>query len=144
MTHKTLQPEGWLAPRGYANGIEASGRQIYVGGQIGWNGQCQFETDDLVAQIRQALSNCVAVVAAGGGLPEHIVRMTWYLRDKKEYVVRLKEIGSVYREVMGRHYPAMSAVQVADLIEDEAKVEIEVTAVVPVKPAINQERSLGN
>ncbi|MCX7247767.1 MAG: RidA family protein [Burkholderiales bacterium] len=131
MTHKTLQPEGWLAPRGYANGIEASGRQIYVGGQIGWNGQCQFETDDLVAQIRQALSNCVAVVAAGGGLPEHIVRMTWYLRDKKEYVARLKEIGAVYREVMGRHYPAMSAVQVADLIEDEAKVEIEVTAVVP-------------
>ena len=130
MTHKTLQPEGWLAPRGYANGIEASGRQIYVGGQIGWNGQCQFETDDLVAQIRQALSNCVAVVAAGGGLPEHIVRMTWYLRDKKEYVARLKEIGAVYREVMGRHYPAMSAVQVADLIEDEAKVEIEVTAVV--------------
>ena len=131
MTHKTLQPDGWLAPRGYANGIEASGRQIYVGGQIGWNGQCQFETDDLVAQIRQALSNCVAVVAAGGGLPEHIVRMTWYLRDKKEYVARLKEIGAVYREVMGRHYPAMSAVQVADLIEDEAKVEIEVTAVVP-------------
>jgi enamine deaminase RidA (YjgF/YER057c/UK114 family) len=131
MTHKTLQPEGWLAPRGYANGIEASGRQIYVGGQIGWNGQCQFETDDLVAQIRQALSNCVAVVAAGGGLPEHIVRMTWYIRDKKEYVARLKEIGAVYREVMGRHYPAMSAVQVADLIEDEAKVEIEVTAVVP-------------
>ena len=131
MTHKTLQPDGWLAPRGYANGIEASGRQIYVGGQIGWNGQCQFETDDLGAQIRQALSNCVAVVAAGGGLPEHIVRMTWYLRDKKEYVARLKEIGAVYREVMGRHYPAMSAVQVADLIEDEAKVEIEVTAVVP-------------
>lgn len=130
MTHKTLQPEGWLAPRGYANGIEASGRQIYVGGQIGWNAQCQFETDDLVAQIRQALSNCVAVVAAGGGLPEHIVRMTWYLRDKKEYVARLKEIGSVYRDVMGRNYPAMSAVQVADLIEDRAKVEIEVTAVV--------------
>jgi len=144
MTHKTLQPEGWLAPRGYANGIEASGRQIYVGGQIGWNAQCQFETDDLVAQIRQALSNCVAVVAAGGGRPEHIVRMTWYLRDKKEYVARLKEIGAVYREVMGRHYPAMSAVQVSDLIEDEAKVEIEVTAVVPLEPAIDQERSLGN
>ncbi len=131
MTHKTLQPEGWLAPRGYANGIEASGRQIYVGGQIGWNGQCQFETDDLVAQIRQALSNCVAVVAAGGGRPEHIVRMTWYLQDKTEYVDRLKEIGSVYREVMGRHYPAMSAIQVAGLIEDQAKVEIEVTALVP-------------
>jgi enamine deaminase RidA (YjgF/YER057c/UK114 family) len=131
MTHKTLQPEGWLAPRGYANGIEASGRQIYVGGQIGWNAQCQFETDDLVAQIKQTLSNCVAVVAAGGGLPEHVVRMTWYLKDKKEYVARLREIGTVYREVMGRHYPAMSAIQVADLIEDEAKVEIEVTAIVP-------------
>jgi enamine deaminase RidA (YjgF/YER057c/UK114 family) len=131
MSHKTLQPVGWMQPKGYANGIKASGQQIYVGGQIGWNAQCQFETDDLVAQIRQALSNCVAVVAAGGGRPEHIVRMTWYLRDKKEYVARLREIGAVYRNVMGRHYPAMSAVQVADLIEDEAKVEIEVTALVP-------------
>jgi enamine deaminase RidA (YjgF/YER057c/UK114 family) len=131
MTHKTLQPEGWVAPRGYANGIEARGRQIYVGGQIGWNAQCKFESDDLVAQIRQALGNCVAVVAAGGGLPQHIVRMTWYLRDKKEYVARLKEIGLAYREVVGRHYPAMSAVQVSDLIEEEAKVEIEVTAIVP-------------
>jgi enamine deaminase RidA (YjgF/YER057c/UK114 family) len=131
MTHKTLQPEGWVAPRGYANGVEARGRQIYVGGQIGWNPQCKFETDDLVAQIRQALINCLAVVGVAGGGPEHVVRMTWYLRDKKEYVARLKEIGAVYRDVMGRNYPAMSAVQIADLIEDEAKVEIEVTAIIP-------------
>jgi enamine deaminase RidA (YjgF/YER057c/UK114 family) len=131
MSHKILQPAGWLPPKGYANGVEARGRQIYVGGQIGWNAQCNFETDDLVAQIKQALSNCVAVVGAAGGSPEHIVRMTWYLRDKKEYVARLKEIGAAYRDVMGRNYPAMSAVQIADLIEDRAKVEIEVTAVIP-------------
>lgn len=131
MSHKQLQPEGWLPPKGYANGIEARGRQVYVGGQIGWNAQCKFEADDLVAQIKQALSNCVAVVGVAGGGAEHIVRMTWYLKDKREYVQRLKEIGAVYREVMGRNFPAMSAVQVADLIEDEAKVEIEVTAVIP-------------
>ena len=131
MTHKTLQPEGWIAPKGFANGIEARGRQIFVGGQIGWNDECRFETDDLVAQIEQALRNCLDVVRCAGGGPEHIVRMTWYLEDKKEYVARLKEVGAVYREVMGRNYPAMSAVQVADLVEDEAKVEIEVTAVIP-------------
>jgi enamine deaminase RidA (YjgF/YER057c/UK114 family) len=131
MTHKILQPEGWATPRGFANGIEARGRQIYVGGQIGWNAAARFETDDLVAQIRQALQNCVDVVRAAGGGPEHIVRMTWYLESKKEYVARLKEIGVVYREVMGRNYPAMSAFQIADLVEDEAKVEIEVTAVIP-------------
>ena len=131
MINKTLQPEGWIAPKGYANGIEARGRQIYVGGQIGWNAECRFETDDLVAQIKQALQNCVNVVRTAGGDAEHIVRMTWYLEDKKEYVRRLKEIGAVYREVMGRNYPAMSAFQIADLIEDEAKVEIEVTAVIP-------------
>lgn len=131
MSNKVIQPEGWLAPKGYANGIEARGRQIYVGGQIGWNAQCQFETDDLVLQIKQALQNCVDVVRAAGGGPEHIVRMTWYLEDKKEYVARLKEIGAVYREVIGRNFPAMSAIQIADLVEDEAKVEIEVTAVIP-------------
>lgn len=130
MSLKVIQPEGWLAPKGYANGIEARGRQIYVGGQIGWNAKCQFETDDLVLQIKQALQNCVDVVRAAGGGPEHIVRMTWYLEDKKEYVARLKEVGAVYREVMGRNYPAMSAFQIADLVEDEAKVEIEVTAVI--------------
>lgn len=131
MTHKILQPEGWATPKGFANGIEVRGRQIYVGGQIGWNAAARFETDDLVAQIRQALQNCVDVVRAAGGGPEHIVRMTWYLESKKEYVARLKEIGVVYREVMGRNYPAMSAFQIADLVEDEAKVEIEVTAVIP-------------
>jgi len=131
MVHNVIQPQGWLPPRGYANGIEARGRQIYVGGQIGWNAQCQFETDDLVAQIKQSLQNCIDVVRAAGGGPEHIVRMTWYLENKKEYVARLKEIGVVYREVIGRNFPTMSAVQVADLVEDEAKVEIEVTAVIP-------------
>lgn len=131
MSIKVIQPEGWIAPKGYANGIEARGRQIYVGGQIGWNAQCEFETDDLVEQIRQALQNCVDVVRTAGGGPEHIVRMTWYLEDKKEYVARLRDIGVVYRDVMGRNFPAMSAVQIADLVEDRAKVEIEVTAVIP-------------
>ncbi len=129
--NKILQPEGWAQPRGYSNGIEARGRQIYVGGQIGWNAECKFESDDLVQQIHQALKNSVDVVRAAGGGPEHIVRMTWYLEDKKEYVARLREIGAVYREVMGKNFPAMTAIQVADLVEEEAKVEIEVTAVIP-------------
>jgi len=131
MTHKIIQPEGWVSPKGYSNGIEARGRQIYVGGQIGWNAQCKFESADLVEQVRQALQNCVEVVRAANGGPEHVVRMTWYLKDKKEYSLRLKEIGAAYRDVMGRNFPAMSAIQVADLVEDEAKVEIEVTAVIP-------------
>lgn len=131
MSHTVIQPAGWATPKGYANGIEARGRQIYVGGQIGWNAECRFESDDLVQQIKVALQNCVDVVRTAGGGPEHIVRMTWYLEDKKEYVARLKEIGAVYREVMGRNYPAMSAIQIADLVEDQAKVEIEVTAVIP-------------
>ena len=131
MTLKTIQPEGWAAPKGYANGIEARGRQLFVGGQIGWNAQGRFETDDLVEQTRQALRNCVDVVRAAGGEPAHIVRMTWYLKDKREYQARLKEIGQAYRDVVGRHFPAMSAIQVADLVEDRAKVEIEVTAVLP-------------
>jgi len=131
MTHKIIQPEGWVSPKGYSNGIEARGRQIYVGGQIGWNAQCKFESADLVEQVRQALQNCVDVVRAANGGPEHVVRMTWYLKDKKEYSLRLKEIDAAYREVMGRSFPAMSAIQVADLVEDEAKVEIEVTAVIP-------------
>lgn len=131
MMNTILQPEGWAKPRGYSNGIEARGRQIYVGGQIGWNAECKFESDDLVQQIYQALKNSVDVVRVAGGGPEHVVRMTWYLVNKKEYVARLKEIGAVYREVMGKNYPAMTAVQVADLVENEAKVEIEITAVIP-------------
>ncbi len=131
MTHITLHPPGWLPPKGYANGIEARGRQVFVGGQIGWNAQCQFDSDDLVQQIEQTLRNCLAVLACSGAGPEHVVRMTWYLKDKREYVARLKDIGAAYRATMGRNFPAMSAVQVADLVEDRAKVEIEVTAVIP-------------
>lgn len=129
--HETIQPSGWARPKGYANGVLASGRQLFVGGQVGWNPQQQFETDDLVEQFRQALVNAMEVVSAAGGEAGHVVRMTWYLKDKREYNARLKEIGQVYREIMGRNFPAMSAVQVADLIEDRAKVEIEITAVIP-------------
>ncbi|MFB9269151.1 RidA family protein [Bradyrhizobium erythrophlei] len=126
-----LQPEGWAKPIGYANGVAARGKQIFIAGQIGWNAQCVFETDDLVAQIKQTLQNIVAVAAAGGAGPEHIVSMTWFLLDRKEYSARLKEIGAVYRDVMGRRFPAMTAIQVAGLIEDRAKVEIQAIAVVP-------------
>jgi len=130
-SHLIVQPAGWASPKGYANGVLASGRQLFVGGQIGWNAQCKFDSDDLVDQVRQALRNCLAVVETAGGRPEHIVRMTWYLVDKKAYVARLKEIGVAYREVMGRNFPAMTAVQVVSLVEDRARVEIEVTAVLP-------------
>ncbi|MBP1298694.1 enamine deaminase RidA (YjgF/YER057c/UK114 family) [Bradyrhizobium elkanii] len=126
-----LQPEGWAKPIGYANGMAARGKQLFIAGQIGWNGQCVFETDDLVAQIGQTLRNIVAVAAAGGAGPEHIVSMTWYLLDRKEYSARLKEIGTVYRDIIGRRFPAMTAIQVAGLIEDRAKVEIQAIAVVP-------------
>ncbi|WAT87835.1 RidA family protein [Delftia acidovorans] len=132
---KTLQPPDWLAPRGYANGIltemTVGSRLVFVGGQIGWNGQQQFESDDFAEQVRQALANIVAILAEGGAKPEHIVRMTWYVTDKQEYVAAYPAIGKHYRELIGRHFPAMTAVEVADLVEDRAKVEIEVTAVVP-------------
>ncbi|MDN3921969.1 RidA family protein [Roseateles violae] len=131
---QVLQPAGWAAPRGYANGVAASGRQIFVAGQIGWNAHCEFESDDFVAQLRQTLANIKAVLAEAGAGPEHIVRMTWYLLDKREYVARGREVGAAYREILGREFGiAMTAVQVAGLIEDRAKVEIEVTAVVPVQ-----------
>ena len=126
-----LQPPGWERARGYSNGIAASGRQVFVSGMIGWDGQCRFHTDDFAGQVRQALQNIVAVLAEGGARPEHIVRMTWYVTDKKEYLAAHKEVGQAYRDVIGRHYPAMTAVQVAGLVEDRARVEIEVTAVVP-------------
>lgn len=128
--HRILQPEGWAKPLGYANGVSATGRTIFVGGQIGWNKDAVFETDDLVAQIRQTLANVVAVLACDGGRPEDVTSMTWYLLDKREYLARAQEIGRVYREVMGRHFPAMAAVQVSGLIEERAKVEIQATAVV--------------
>jgi enamine deaminase RidA (YjgF/YER057c/UK114 family) len=129
--HTILQPEGWVKPVGYANGIAARGRFVFVGGQIGWNSQMRFETDDLVAQVRQTLQNVVAVLAVAGAGPQHLTSMTWYLTDRRAYLADLKEIGKVYRETIGRHYPAMAAVQVAALIEDRAKVEIQATAVIP-------------
>ena len=126
-----LQPPDWAEPKGYANGILARGALLFVGGQIGWNAAQQFETDDFVAQTRQTLQNIAAVLKAGGAGPEHMVRMTWYVVDRVEYNARLKEIGRVYREVMGRNFPAMTCVQVAALMESRAKIEIEVTAVLP-------------
>jgi enamine deaminase RidA (YjgF/YER057c/UK114 family) len=128
---KLLQPAGWKPPRGYANGVAAQGTAVFVAGQIGWNAQCEFESDDFVAQVRQALLNVKAVLAEGGARPEHITRMTWYLTDKREYLARGKEIGAVFRDIIGSYNAAMSAVQVVALMEDRAKVEIEVTAVVP-------------
>ena len=131
MTITVLQPAGWAAPKGYANGVAATGLQVFVAGQIGWNAQCVFDSDDLVAQVRQALANVKAVLAEAGARPQHITRMTWYLVDKREYLQRAREIGAVYREVIGHYAIAMTAVQVAGLIEDRAQVEIEVTAVLP-------------
>lgn len=127
---KILHPPGWSRPRGYSNGVAAQGTVVSIAGQIGWNAQQQFETDDLVAQVRQTLANVLAVLAEAGGDARHLVRMTWYLVDKREYLARAREIGTVYRELMGQNYPAMTAVQVAALIEDRAKVEIECTAVI--------------
>ena len=129
--HTVLQPDGWAKPAGYANGIAARGRFVFVGGQVGWNAHLKFETDDFVAQVRQTLSNVVAVLREAGAGPQHITSMTWYFTDKAEYLGNLKGIGKVYREIIGRHYPAMAAVQVVALIEDRAKVEIQATAVVP-------------
>jgi enamine deaminase RidA (YjgF/YER057c/UK114 family) len=126
-----LQPDGWTPPSGYANGVAAAGRMVFVAGQIGCNAHGLFETDDLVGQVEQALANIVAVLVAGGAGPEHLVRMTWYVTDRAAYVARRKEIGEVYRRVIGRHFPAMTLVIVAGLLEDRALVEIEATAVVP-------------
>jgi enamine deaminase RidA (YjgF/YER057c/UK114 family) len=124
-----LHPEGWKPASGYANGIVATGPMVFIGGQIGWNAEQVFESDDFIAQTRQALRNVVAVLAEAGGRPEDIVRLTWYVTDKREYAARLKELGEVYRSVIGRHFPAMTLVEVSGLVEDAAKVEIEATAV---------------
>jgi enamine deaminase RidA (YjgF/YER057c/UK114 family) len=131
---KHLQPPGWAPAKGYANGVAARGTQVFVGGQIGWNAQQQFETDDFIGQTAQTLRNIVAVLNEAGADPSHMVRMTWYIVDRVEYIARLKELGPVYREVMGRNFPAMTCVQVAALVEQRAKVEIEVTAVLPDAP----------
>lgn len=126
-----LQPPGWPRPKGYSNGIATRGRQIYVAGCVGWNADEEFETDDLAGQVRQALENVRAILAEAGAEPGHIVRMTWYLTDKAEYLAGGRAIGAAYREVMGKVFPVMTAVQVVALIEDRAKVEIECTAVIP-------------
>ena len=130
---KTLNPAEWAKPKGYANGIAAEGRMIFVAGQIGWTAEARFESDDLVDQTRQALRNIVRVLAEAGARPEHIVRLTWYVTDKRDYMARNADLGKVYREILGRHYPAMTLVQVAALLEDRAKIEIEATAVIPTQ-----------
>lgn len=129
--HRVLQPTGWARPVGYANGVEAKGRVIYVAGQIGWTSQHRFEASDLVAQVRQTLQNIIDVLAEAGARPEHVMTMTWYILDKKDYLAKTKEIGAAYRATMGRHFPAMAVVQVSGLVEDEALVEIQATAIVP-------------
>jgi enamine deaminase RidA (YjgF/YER057c/UK114 family) len=129
--HEILQPEGWAKPVGYSNGIAARGRLVFIGGQIGWNGAGVFETDDLVGQTRQCLLNVVAVLRAAGGGPEHLTSMTWYFTDKRDYLAQRSAIGAVYREVIGRSFPAMAAVEVSALVEDRAKVEIQAMAVLP-------------
>ena len=130
MSITPLQPPGWTQPRGYANGVAARGTLVFVGGQIGWNGQQQFDSDDFIAQTKQALLNVREVLACAGAGPEHMVRMTWYVVDRDEYNARLAELGAVYREVMGKNFPAMTCVEVSRLVETRAKVEIEVTAVI--------------
>lgn len=129
--HDILQPAGWAPPLGYANGVAADGRLIAVGGQIGWNAEQQFDSDDLVDQVRQTLANVVAVLAAGGAVPKHLVSLTWYVTDIEDYVARQKDVGRAYRETIGKHFPAMALVQVVRLVEPRAKVEIQAMAVVP-------------
>jgi enamine deaminase RidA (YjgF/YER057c/UK114 family) len=129
--HEILHPRSWKKARGFANGIAAEGRMVFLAGQIGWNAEQQFDSDDFIAQTRQALMNIVLLMQEAGGRPEHITRLTWFVTDKKEYLSRLPELGQAYRDIMGKHFPAMTLVQVAALVEDRAKVEIEATAVVP-------------
>lgn len=131
MTIEIIHPQGWAPAKGYANGVAAEGRQVFIAGQIGWNEKCELVGDDFIAQVEQALKNVVAVVKEAGGGPEHLVRLTWYLTDKREYLSRQRELGEAYRRVIGKNFPAMSAFVVMALIEDRAKVEIEATAVIP-------------
>jgi len=131
MGHRVIQPEGWAPAKGYANGMLSEDGHLFVGGQIGWTAQQKFEAHDFIGQMVQALRNIRDVVEAAGGTPEHIMRLTWYVTDKAEYLAAQADVGHAYREVMGRHFPAMAMVVVAGLIEDEAKIEIEANAVIP-------------
>lgn len=130
--HQILHPTSWLPAKGYVNGIAVTGRQVFIAGQIGWDAEQRFASDDFAEQTDQALANIVAVLTEAGGRPEHIVRLTWYITDKREYLANLKAVGAAYRRHIGRHFPTMTMVQVVALIEDRAKVEIEATAVLPV------------
>jgi enamine deaminase RidA (YjgF/YER057c/UK114 family) len=129
--HALLHPRGWKAAKGFANGVVARGRMVFLAGQVGWNAEQRFESADFVAQARQALANIVTLVAEAGGEPAHITRLTWFVLDKQEYLSRLRELGEAYRSVMGLHFPAMTLVQVGALVENEARLEIEATAVIP-------------
>lgn len=129
--HELLNPAAWKPARGYANGVAASGRMVFVGGMIGWNGEQTFESDDFIDQAALTLRNIVQVLAEAAAGPEHLVRLTWYVTDRDEYVARTRELGLAYREIIGNHYPAMALVQVVALVEPRARVEIEATAVVP-------------
>ena len=131
---KILQPPGWARPRGFSNGISASGNLVFIAGQVGWTGDGKWEAKDFAGQFRQTLKNTLAVLAEAGAGPQHIVRMTWYVTDKKEYLGAIAAVGAAYRELIGKHYPAMAVVQVAGLMEDAAKLEIETTAVLPDAP----------
>jgi enamine deaminase RidA (YjgF/YER057c/UK114 family) len=126
-----LQPPGWARPKGFSNGIACSGRLVFIAGQVGWTGEGKWESKDFAGQFRQTLKNILAVLAEAGGKPQHIVRLTWYVLDKREYLNAIQKVGEAYRELMGRHYPAMAVVQVSGLVEDEARLEIEATAVLP-------------
>jgi enamine deaminase RidA (YjgF/YER057c/UK114 family) len=126
-----LQPPGWARAKGFSNGIACSGKLVFIAGQIGWTGQAKWEARDFAGQFKQTMKNIISVLAEANGKPEHIVRLTWYVIDKKEYLGSLKEVGAAYRELMGQHYPTMAVVQVSGLVEDEARLEIEATAVVP-------------
>ncbi len=130
-----LQPPGWARPKGFSNGISCQGRLVFIGGQIGWSGQGEWIDRSFAGQFRQALKNILEVLAQAGGKPEHLVRLTWYVLDRKEYLASLKELGAAYRELMGRHYPTMAVVQVSGLVEDAARLEIEATAVIPEETA---------
>jgi enamine deaminase RidA (YjgF/YER057c/UK114 family) len=131
MIHHVLQPAGWARPKGYSNGVMARGRQIYIAGQIGWDGDCRFVAGGFSAQVRQALANIVAILAEAGAAPEHLVRLTWYVTSRAEYLNEIAAVGQAYRETIGKHFPAMAVVEVTALMEAEAKVEIEATAVIP-------------
>ena len=130
---KILQPPGWARAKGFSNGIAAKGNLVFIAGQIGWTGDCKWEARDFAGQFRQALHNVISVLKEANGRPEHIVRLTWYVLDKQEYLGSLREVGLAYRELMGRHYPTMAVVQVGGLVESEARLEIEATAVLPEK-----------